>query len=136
MLKKNIKNFIEDRSGSTAVEFALVAIGFLTFVFGIFEAGRIYWSWNTLQYAVENTTRYALTHEDAEEEELQDYVRSQMPGMSTDAGNPDIAVSWEEASGVNFIKITAVYDFDVITSFLPEKWNTLDLSATSRLPVP
>lgn len=136
MLQKIIKNFIHDRTGSTAVEFALVGLGFLTFVFGIFEVGRIYWSWNTLQYAVENTTRYALTHEDAEEEELQEYVRSEMRGLDTDASNPDIAVNWEEASGVNFIKINATYNFNVISPFLPERFNSVNLAATSRLPVP
>jgi len=136
MLKQIIKNFIHDRTGATAVEFAFVSMGFLMFVFGIFEVGRIYWSWNTLQYAVENSTRYALTHENALEEELQDYVRSEMRGLRTNAGNPEINVSWEEVSGVNFIKITAVYDFDVITPLLPERLNSLDLTSTSRLPVP
>ncbi len=136
MIKRIIRNFSKDCTGSTAVEFALVGIGFLIFVFGIFEVGRIYWSWNTLQYAVENATRYALTHEDISEEDIQTYVRDGMGGLNADESNPDITVTWEDVSGINFIKITAIYDFDVISPLLPDSFDSLDLTATSRLPVP
>jgi len=130
------KNFIKDRSGSTAVEFAIVGMGFIFFVFMIFELGFMYWTWNTLQFAVENATRYVLTNEDLTDEEIKAYVRDNMPGFNTDDDNPFIVVERETSSGVNFIQVSATYDYEMFSTVLPQDFNGLDFTATSRLAIP
>ena len=47
--------------GQALVEFGLVAIVFLTFVFGIIDFARLMQSWVTVQYAAREGARYALT---------------------------------------------------------------------------
>lgn len=132
-----LKRFLSEDKASTAVEFGMVAMGFIAMVFFILEVARVYWSWNTLQYAVENATRYALTEEDVTEEQLQDYVRTNMPGFGSSEDNPTVEVSWETLSNVTFIQVNAEYEFDTIVgAFIPSDLTDLTLRATSRLPVP
>ncbi len=48
------------RTGATAVEFALIVPIFLLMTIGVFEIGRALWVKAMMQYAVEETTRYAM----------------------------------------------------------------------------
>jgi Flp pilus assembly protein TadG len=46
---KSLKPFIRDRSGASAVEFALLSLPLLLVLFGTVEFGRIYWTQHVLQ---------------------------------------------------------------------------------------
>ena len=97
-MKRILRRFRKENDGSTAVEFGFVAFLFLIFVFGLFEVGHLYWTWNTLQFAVEKTTRYVLVNNTATDEDIQEYATSYMPGLQIDASNPEITVAHESAS--------------------------------------
>lgn len=131
-----LKKYAKNESGSTAVEFAFVSMGFIFLIFMIFELGYIYWTWNTLQFAVENATRYTLANEDLTEEEVEEYVRDNMVGFDTSGNNPNIDVAWETVSGVNFVQVSATYDYSMFSSVLLHDLSDLTLSATSRLAIP
>lgn len=47
--------------GQALVEFGLIAIVFLTLIFGIIDFARLMQSWVTVQYAAREGARYALT---------------------------------------------------------------------------
>jgi Flp pilus assembly protein TadG len=47
----------QDRAGSTAVEFALILPAMALFILGLFEFGRLFWTQNMLQFAVEEAAR-------------------------------------------------------------------------------
>jgi hypothetical protein len=47
--------------GQALVEFALVALVFLTLVFGIIDFARLFESWVTVQHAARQGARYAVT---------------------------------------------------------------------------
>lgn len=128
-----IVNFIEDRRGSTAVEFALVAMIFLTFVFGLFEVGYLYWTWNAMQYGVEKTTRYVMTHGSLTDDEIMDYARNNMPGLNITDNNPEVFVDYESASGVNFITVSTIYEHTPFSILSPEGMFAITLRAKSRM---
>ncbi|WP_136419829.1 TadE family protein [Herbaspirillum sp. ST 5-3] len=46
--------------GAASVEFALVAVAFLTVVFGIIEMGRLFYLWNTVQEVTRRAAREAV----------------------------------------------------------------------------
>ena len=52
---------IRARSGEAMVEFALVAPLFFVLMFGIMDFGRLFFTEETLQYAVREAGRYAVT---------------------------------------------------------------------------
>ena len=48
--------------GQALVEFSLVSIVFFLLVFGMVDAGRAVWNYNTLAQATREGTRYAIVH--------------------------------------------------------------------------
>jgi Flp pilus assembly protein TadG len=134
---KLLKKYRNDEKGTTAVEFALIAIVFLSMIFGIFESARVFWALNTLQYAVEQGTRFALVNPNATQADITAVVLSNMNGIATTDTNPNVSVNPALAVGdVTFVVVDASYRFTLLMPFIPETWNELDLDASSRLAVP
>jgi Flp pilus assembly protein TadG len=52
---------VKSDEGQALVEFALVAVVFLTLVFGIIDFARLFESWITVQHAARTGARYAVT---------------------------------------------------------------------------
>lgn len=128
--------FIRDESGTTAIEFGLVSIAFLTIVFGMFEGGRMYMTWNAFQYSLENATRYALVNEDVTEAELTTYIAEAMAGLMAEEENIDVTIEFPVISDINFIEVEGTYSYEILAPFLPASWENIVLSANSRLPRP
>jgi Flp pilus assembly protein TadG len=59
---KTIKKFIKNQCGIAAIELAIVLPAFLILVFGIIEFGFIYHVQSTLQGAMQDAARYAMTN--------------------------------------------------------------------------
>lgn len=131
-----LKPFLREEQGTTAVEFALIAIAFLALVFSIFEGGRIFWTLNTMQYAVESGARYTLTNTDATTAEITQVTRDAINGIPVTNDNPVITVSFSTVNDVDFVQIDAVYTFQAVLPFLPSSWTSMDLESRSRLPIP
>jgi pilus assembly protein CpaE len=55
--------FGPDRRGMSSVEFALVAMVFFLFIFGIFDFGRALWQWNAAAKATHWGARYAVVND-------------------------------------------------------------------------
>lgn len=56
------KNFLADRRGTTAIEFAMISVPFLGLIGGIFETGLVYFRSAQLQTATETASRAILTN--------------------------------------------------------------------------
>ncbi len=59
--KTKIAKFTADSSGTTAIEFGMVALPFLMFAFGIMGTGLHFFTQNSLEHAVESTARKIRT---------------------------------------------------------------------------
>jgi Flp pilus assembly protein TadG len=59
------KNFLNDRKGTTAIEFAMISVPFLGLIGAIFETGTVYFRTAQLQLATETASRAVLTHSTA-----------------------------------------------------------------------
>jgi len=53
----------KDQSGTSTVEFALVATVFFLFIFGIIDFGRALWEWNSAAKATHWGARFAITND-------------------------------------------------------------------------
>jgi Flp pilus assembly protein TadG len=58
---ENLGQALRSRSGQSMVEFALVAPLFFLLVFGITDFGRLFFTQETLQFALREAGRYAVT---------------------------------------------------------------------------
>lgn len=70
--------------GAASVEFALVAVAFLTVIFGILEMGRLFYLWNTVQEVTRRAAREAVVRYTWDVPSIQRYAVFR-PGSSGDA---------------------------------------------------
>lgn len=137
MIQRLWSTYKNDERGATAVEFSLIAMAFLVLVFGIMELGRYMFTWNAVQYAMEQATRYALVNEDAPIEEVEDYAASQMPPVLIDPDKLQIQISYSTTSDVDFIELSGNYDYDAFGPILPDGLSLVgDINVNARMPVP
>ncbi len=61
MTAVKLGRLIRARNGNSAVEFALVLPLFLLLTFGVLDFGRLFWTQETLSYALREAGRYAVT---------------------------------------------------------------------------
>jgi Flp pilus assembly protein TadG len=120
------------RGGATAVEFAFVGPVFLIMVLGIVELGRAMWIKNTLQFAVEETSRYAMMNPSAGTSTLETYAGTKIVG-STVLTSGNFSASTETVSGTTYVIITGSYAFESLVPLVPIP--AVTLSARSRVPV-
>lgn len=129
----DFKQFIRGKRGSrgaTAVEFALVAPVFLFFVLGIIDLGRLFFVKNLMQYATEQTARYAMVNPALSEADLEVYAEDE---IATLFSGITFTADMETLDGVEFRTITAEYTFSYMMPLIA--LSDVPLSAKSRTPI-
>jgi len=53
---------MDRRKGAAIIEFSLVFLLLLFMVAGVFEVGRVIWTYNSLTHAAKQASRYAMVH--------------------------------------------------------------------------
>ena len=104
---------------------------FLLFCIGVVEFGRLYWLRNSLQYSVEQASRYAIAHEDSSASDLQSVAADDFGGVANGALN--VAVCGDTVGGNHFVTIKATYRFAFLTGLVP--LDPMTLEGTSRVPL-
>ena len=123
------RSFLACCRGATAVEFAIVAPLYLTMMVGVFELSRAMWIKASMQYAVEETSRYALVNTSFSAATLQTYAESKL----SDAGVGTTGMSFTITADGTVADIQVSYSFETLTSLLP--FPSLALTAKSRVPL-
>ncbi len=119
--------------GNAAVEFALVVPLLLMAIMGVAEFGRAWWLQLTLQYAVEEAGRYAMTHVAATTAELTAVVQENAAGVAP--GEVAVNVTPEVAGSVDFVTITASHEFGFLTLLSVFGDAPITLTGRSRVPL-
>lgn len=131
-----LRQYKNDDNGTTAIEFGLIALAFITMIFGVIEMGRVFMAWNAFQYSVENAARFALVNSDVTAEELTDRIVTEMAGFNASEDDIEVEINFPVVSTVNFVEIQGTYEFTTLLAFLPENWSNIQLSGVTRLPRP
>lgn len=136
MYKNLFNKWIKQCEGSISVEFSMVGIGFIMLIIGIIELGRLAWTTNVVDYAVDEAARYAMLHQDATYSEVEDHARDSLDSLFVPSSGLNIAIQNTDVSGVNFIEITGNYQFTSLTNtVLPDALSAVTLAINSRRPV-
>lgn len=130
-----IFRFIKDGKGSVAVEFAMIASIFIASMLGVVETGRAFWTYNTLQYAMEATARYYLTHRGATDADLSAYAAGQM-GADIKTAPLRVTVTKSTVSGIRQIEVDGDYTYSTIVPSMPASWSNVVLHAQAKLASP
>ena len=109
MTPPRLRQILSDRRGQAAVEFAFAGPVLIIGLLGLFEVGRMLWIGHTLQYAVDETGRYAMVHRTANSTALTTYLASKLGGVA-----PDVVmeVTQSASAGVTYVNIVARKPFE------------------------
>ncbi|MGB0720702.1 MAG: TadE/TadG family type IV pilus assembly protein [Bdellovibrionales bacterium] len=125
-----------DCEGAAAVEFSLVALPFLLMIFGTMEAGRIVMAMNSVEYAIEETSRYAALNVGLGDEAFQDYAEARLAEMFVRGDDLQITSSTQTSNNVDFVEIRGQYSIEsMVGAFLPGGFGSFDFDFSARKPV-
>ena len=130
-----------DQRGSVLVESAIALSTFLILLFGIIEAGRMVYTYNTLAFAAREGTRYAVVRganypSPATAATIQTYVRGRAVGL--DPTLMTVTTTWSGPASPNntpgnFVQVRIDYPFTMVTTLFLN--HSVTLSSTSRTVV-
>lgn len=122
------------RRGATAVEFAIISLLLIQLLVVCFEAMVAVSAWSTLQWACDEASRYAMTHQTASRTTIRQYAEAK----ATSAGYP-------ASSGMSFVTSQAGFggtDYMIIEGYFTHRFNlgpldlgSVDLTAKSMAPL-
>lgn len=121
------------RSGATAVEFAIVAPVFLIMCLGVFEISRALWIKGSMQFAAEEAARYAIVNTSADMTTLATYAQSKFSDSGVTAPGIAFNAVQDTTSGIDYVTISASYDFQVLVTLVP--FPDVTLTAKARIPL-
>jgi Flp pilus assembly protein TadG len=125
------RRFIRDEGGATAVEFALVSVAFLTFIFAIIYLAIILFANATLQWAVDKGSRIAAINPAATQTEISDAVNQSLSSAGAPTANVTYSISTTGVvkTGKISANFTKTYTVPMIKTF------TINYSATTTVPL-
>jgi Flp pilus assembly protein TadG len=129
-IRELLKLWRNDRGGSL-VEFAIALPVTLMIILGGFEFARAYWVRHTLQFAAEETGRYAMAHTNTTADQLKSYAQSNLPGL--DPASATVTVTPDSVDNTNFVTITVTAPFNFLIPFVD--LSSMTLTGTTRVPL-
>ena len=130
-----LKRYGRENDATAAIEFSFVVMPFLLMLFGVMESGRIGLAMNGVQYAVEETSRYAAMNAGVNAEDLQIYADDKLSGMFVSTENFTIVPLVVTSGGVDFIEISAVYSHTTLVGDLLGDFGNFEFNASARRPI-
>jgi Flp pilus assembly protein TadG len=117
--------------GVAALEFGMVAPLLILLLVAVMELGRMYWVRDSIEYAAEQTARWAMVNTAATDSQLKARALAQFDGVS--GGTPVVSIGHDTANGVNFLTVTLTYNFEFFVDFMGI--GNLPLRGESRVPL-
>lgn len=118
--------------GGAAVELAFVLPVLVLILLGMIEFGRLMWTKSNLQYAIEETARYAIANPAASYATLRSFAVGRVMGV--DQRQLTTQVTNDATCGESCVKIEMTYQFQFATTYLPVTGLTLYEHTSVQLP--
>jgi Flp pilus assembly protein TadG len=122
--------FLRDRSGAAAVEFAIIANVFITFVIGIAYVGIMLFNNASLDWAVDDAVRLATINANTDQTLIADTINARLSkfGLS----NADVTYTVSTINAVQTAHIVASYARSYTIPFV----HTFNITFTSDAYIP
>jgi Flp pilus assembly protein TadG len=124
-----LTRLLRERSGTTALEFAIVLPVLVLLTFAIFDSGRAFFVKHSLEHAVSNVSREALVDPLLSDAQLIDRVRAHVAGMKSET--VEVQVTRPVIDGHAYIVLDARYPFALLVPFISS--GDIVLAASARV---
>jgi Flp pilus assembly protein TadG len=129
-LLRAARRFRAEQSGAAAVEFAIVSMAFITLVIGIAYISIMYFTRQSLDWAVQLAARQAEVDSTVTQSQVRDTINTYLATVNLPAANVDYSVA--TTNGIKTASIAATFNR---TYTLPGV-NTFNITFTSNAAVP
>lgn len=126
-----LRLFARCRRGASAVEFGILAPVLFAMLLGVEEVGRALWIRSALQFAVEETARYALANTSASDSTLQSYAAAKATDVSG-VSSANFTISSPTSGGYTYKLIVGTYAFEPLAATVPLP--AVTITVQSRVP--
>jgi Flp pilus assembly protein TadG len=115
-----LSRVVQDRRGTSIIEFAIVGPVLLTLLLGAIDVGRMFYVRQGLEYATEQAARYYMLNPTSASSAVTTYLQGQMPGGM----GSSVSVSYTDTTSCNSIStvtctmISATYTFNFVAGYL------------------
>ncbi|MBT4890097.1 MAG: pilus assembly protein [Rhodospirillales bacterium] len=127
-----VRGLFRSRRAATAVEFALVMPIFLIMVIGIFEMSRAMWIKASMQFAAEETTRYAIVNTGETTATLETYALAELGNSGMNISGASFTATKTVSGSITYVDVSGTYTFSSMVPLVP--FPDTVLSAKSRVP--
>jgi Flp pilus assembly protein TadG len=110
-----IRNFVRNRRGAAAIEFALVANLFVALLLGSFAVGYVFVVRSDLEQSITAAERFALINEE-DDAELTDIIRDKL--ATYDGSKIALTLTRASQDGVDYVKADLSYVIDLGIDFI------------------
>jgi Flp pilus assembly protein TadG len=123
------------QSGSTAVEFALVLLLFLTFLLAVTDFGRMLYTWNAAAEATRAGARYAAVCDSGSNK---DQVLARMQVLMPQLTDANLSLVWQDDLGNTTCTPSTCMGVTVTVNNLTYRWISpiAGLAALAPFPMP
>ncbi len=112
------RRFIGDRSGSAALEFAMLGPLFLIFIIGFFQVAWAMYSASSVRYALHNSARALVLNPAMSQSDFETLVKSAVTPLTAQ----DVSVTLTKTTpnaGLQLSQATATYSYQIVIPLLP-----------------
>lgn len=126
------------RRGAIAVEFALVFPVFLVLIFLLVELGGVLYVHNSLSYAVQEATRYAIVRggtadNPATKADIETELKSRLVGIEPDDVAVQVTFTPDNSPG-STVAVQATLPYEPVVPFIPI--GILNISTKTQMTIP
>ncbi len=122
----------KSESGTSTIEFALVAPIFFMMIFGVIDMGRAYWLISSMEYAVEGAGRYVMINTSATSSQVTSQAKANL--YAIDPNSVTFTTSTSTSGGVNYMTISAQASFNFLPSHI-FNYGTINLTRQATVPL-
>ncbi len=127
-MRAKLYSLFRDRSGNTAVEFAMILPIFVAIMFGIVEFGRLLWIRNSIEYAAETAARWGAIRTSKTNSEIAAYATSQLTAVNI------TGVSFTATASSSSVSVVGTYTYTLLTPSYFVTIPTISWTITAQFP--
>jgi Flp pilus assembly protein TadG len=127
----NMKRFLKDASGASALEFAMIAPVFFAMVFGTIQVGLAFYFAGSVQFALERTARMTMVDQDMSAGQVQTAFANELATF-TDK-DIDLSYTIDNGGSVPIAELNATYVHEFVVPFVPAFEVSFDVE--TRVPL-
>ncbi|MDP2124404.1 MAG: pilus assembly protein [Parvibaculum sp.] len=127
------RRFLAARAGTSAVEFAIIALPLMVAIIGTIETGRALWTWSLISHETDNAVRRVIIANTATAGAVESDIRTALSRLKQDDLAVNVAVTAASAGAPGSLSVTVVFSFRTALSFV---WPTpIPISQSVQYPI-